>query len=101
MICFFNDIIRVDLSQVNLASFLTDVALQLASSIHGMHCSQVGLYLGTRVPTGTFFNIWVSKGSLFSSKVPIFPSCRLMYVLKITRTKPVCLQFAFNVACVK
>ena len=101
MICFLTDIIRVDLSQVNLASFLTDVALQLASSIHGMHCSQVGLYLGTRVPTGTFFNIWVSKGSLFSSKVPIFPSCRLMYVLKITRTKLVCLQFAFNVACVK
>ena len=38
-----------------------------------VHCCQVGPYLGTRVPIGTFLTILVPKGSLFLSKVPISP----------------------------
>ena len=36
------------------------------------HCSQMGPYLGTRVPIGTFLAFWVPIGSLFIFQGPYF-----------------------------
>lgn len=59
----------------------------------------MGPHLGTRVPIGTFLTNWVPKGSLFISKVPIFPV--LGACTRWMSYKTSLYAFAFNVACVK